>query len=164
MNESERAALFADLYRDYRAKLLRLCRSYLSTDTNVDDLFQEVMLRVWTNLPSFRHQSQPGTWLYRIAVNTALLYRRKQQEHPQNQPEPPSQPVHQDHRLLILDRLMQELPPQDRVLLTLYLEGFAYKEIAEILGISVDLTGVRLSRIKHALEQRWKEINHHERP
>lgn len=163
MTESERAALFADLYRDYQAKLLRLCRSYLSTDTNVDDLFQEVMLRVWTNLPAFRHQSQPGTWLYRIAVNTALLYRRKQQEQQQSH-SGPSQPVHQDHRLLILDRLMRELPPQDRVLLTLYLEGFAYKEIAEILGISVDLTGVRISRIKHALEQRWKEINSDERP
>jgi RNA polymerase sigma-70 factor (ECF subfamily) len=123
------------------------------------------MSNVWNALPGFRGQSQPGTWLYRIAVNTALLYRRKWKRG-ELLPEltDPSVGVQQNledqERLAALRSLIAELPGQDRLIITLLLEGLSYREIAEVTGLTVNYVGVKLSRIKHTLELRMTEVSH----
>src|SRR5947208_102401 len=77
MTRTERERLFQELFAANRSRIQRLCYGYLGPGGDVDDLFQEVMINVWNSLPSFRGESRPSTWLYRIAVNTALIHRRK---------------------------------------------------------------------------------------
>ena len=77
MNHSERERMFEELFQRHKAPIQRLCFAWLNSPGEVEDLFQEIMSNVWNALPKFRGDAQAGTWLYRVAVNTALLYRRK---------------------------------------------------------------------------------------
>src|SRR5881392_122954 len=85
MTHAERERLFLELFHQNKPRIQRLCFAYLNSTSDIDDLFQEIMTNLWNALPSFRGESHPNTWLYRIAVNTALLYRRKRR--------PPSEPL-----------------------------------------------------------------------
>ena len=165
MNHAERERIFLELFQRHKAPLERLCFAYLNSAADVEDLFQEVMSNVWNALPGFRGESQYGTWLYRIAVNTALLYRRK---HKPGEALPeiadPSAGVQQNledqERLAQLRGAIAQLPEQDRLVISLLLEGLSYKEIAEITGLTVNYVGVKLSRIKQSIEQRMSEVTH----
>jgi RNA polymerase sigma-70 factor, ECF subfamily len=122
------------------------------------------MTNVWNSLPSFRGDSQPGTWLYRIAVNTALMHRRKRRPSEELTDVPdrsvtPHQNLEQQERLAALHRAIATLSDQDRLIVTLLLEGLSYREIAEITGITVNYVGVKINRIKQAIEQTM-EVSH----
>jgi RNA polymerase sigma-70 factor (ECF subfamily) len=166
MTRAERERLFDELFAGNRARIQRLCYGYLGPGGDVDDLFQEVMINVWNGLPSFRGESRASTWLYRVAVNTALVHRRKRRA---TEPLPeilrdPSQGAHASledaERLAALRRAIASLPDQDRLIVTLLLEGLSYKEIAEITGLTVNHVGVKISRIKQALENILTEAHH----
>jgi len=112
-----------------------------------------------------RGEAQAATWLYRIAVNSALLYRRKWRPS-EVLPELPDPAVdtHQNledrERLAALRRAIAVLPGQDRLVITLLLEGLSYREIAEVTGLTVNYVGVKVSRIKQAIEHRMTEECH----
>ena len=165
MTRSDRERLFAELFAANQARIQRLCYGYLGPCGEVEDLFQEIMVNVWNSLPSFRGESQPATWLYRIAVNTALIYRRKRRATgPLPELVDPARGAYQSledrERLAALHAAISTLPDQDRVIVTLLLDGLAYKEIAEITGLTVNHVGVRISRIKQALEAHLTEDHH----
>ena len=165
MTQGERERLFEELFQKHKAPLERLCFAWLNTPAEVEDLFQEIMSNVWNALPKFRGEAQASTWLYRIAVNTALLHRRKRRPS-EALPELPDPAVdtHQSledrERLAALRRAIAVLPEQDRLIITLLLEGLSYKEIAEVTGLTVNYVGVKVSRIKQAIEQRMTEECH----
>ena len=163
MKHSERERLFLELFDRHRARIQRLCFGYLNSAAESEDLFQEIMTNVWNSLPGFRGDSQPGTWLYRVAVNTALMYRRKRRatEELSDLPDAasgPHQTLEQKERLAALHRAIATLPDQDRLIVTLLLEGLSYREIAEITGITVNYVGVKLNRIKQAIEHKMTEV------
>ncbi|HTS62628.1 MAG TPA: RNA polymerase sigma factor [Candidatus Acidoferrales bacterium] len=165
MNHSERERLFLELFHQHRARIQRLCYGYLNSAAECEDLFQEIMTNVWNSLPGFRGDSQAGTWLYRIAVNTALMHRRKLRptEELCDLPDSacgPQQTLEQQERLAALHCAIATLPDQDRLVVTLLLEGLSYREIAEITGITVNYVGVKINRIKHAIEQKMTEVAH----
>jgi len=167
MNHAERERLFLDLFQENKSRIHRLCFAYLNSPADIDDLFQDIMTNLWNALPSFRGDSHPNTWLYRIAVNTALLYRRRQRPSaplPEIEPVDLSPSTHQhmeeSERLAALRRAIAQLPDQDRLIITLLLESLSYKEIAEVTGLTVNHVGVKISRIKHAIEQRMTEVSH----
>ena len=165
MDHSERERLFLELFHQHRARVQRLCYGYLNSTAESEDLFQEIMTNVWNSLPGFRGDSQPGTWLYRIAVNTALLHRRRwkpTEELPElvDQAIGAQQNLEQQERLAALHRAIATLGDQDRVIVTLLLEGLSYKEIAEITGITVNYVGVKITRIKQAIEHKMTEVSH----
>lgn len=165
MNHAERERQFVQLFETNRASIRRLCYGYLNSACEVDDLFQEIMTNVWNSLPSFRGEAKISTWLYRIAVNTALIHRRKRRPS-EELPDLPDQraSAHQDlehqERLESLHRAIGQLADQDRVIVSLLLEGLSYKEIADITGITVNYVGVKISRIKQTLEQLMTEVSH----
>jgi RNA polymerase sigma-70 factor (ECF subfamily) len=165
MNHSERERMFDELFQRHKAPIQRLCFAWLNSPGEVEDLFQEIMSNVWNALPNFRGEARPGTWLYRIAVNTALLYRRKwRPAEPLPEVADPSASAQQNledrERLEALRRAIAVLPDQDRLVITLLLEGLSYREIAEVTGLTVNYVGVKLSRIKQAIEQRMTEECH----
>src|SRR5579872_206505 len=77
MTHAERERLFLQVFQGRRSSLQRLCYGFLGGPEEVEDLFQEIMTNVWNSLPSFRAEAAINTWVYRIAVNTALIYRKK---------------------------------------------------------------------------------------
>ncbi|HXB72831.1 MAG TPA: sigma-70 family RNA polymerase sigma factor [Candidatus Acidoferrales bacterium] len=169
MTHAERERLFLDLFRENRSRILRLCSAYLHSAAEAEDLFQDIMTNVWHHLPGFRQEARASTWLYRIAVNTALIYRRKWKPAQVLKDALTDVPdgglgaqrnLEEQERLTALRGAIGELPGQDRLIVTLLLEGLSYKEIAEITGITANYVGVRISRIKQALEQRMAEVAH----
>ena len=165
MNHAERERLFLDLFHNNKSRIQGICFAYLNSTSDIDDLFQEIMTNLWNALPTFRGDSHPNTWLYRIAVNTALLYRRKRrpvEPLPEIPDQTPSTHQHLEdaERLAALRRAIATLPDQDRLIITLLLESLSYREIAEVTGLTVNHIGVKISRIKQVIEQRMTEVNH----
>jgi RNA polymerase sigma-70 factor (ECF subfamily) len=122
------------------------------------DLFQEMVLQLWRSYASFQGQSSFTTWMYRVALNTALLERRKASRRPSMSQggdvefrnvaaETPAS----DESVRMLRVCIQELPDLDRAIVLLYLEERSYDEISEITGLSRSNVSVRLVRLKERL-------------
>lgn len=163
MTHSERELLFVEVFENNKSSIQRLCYGYLDSTSDMDDLFQEIMTNVWNSLPSFRREAKISTWIYRIAVNTALVYRRKWRrgEELTDVPDKAQSAQHrleQEERLSALHSAIAALADQDRLIITLLLEGLSYKEISEITGLTVTHVGVKISRIKQSLEQLMTEV------
>lgn len=173
MNETEKERLFVELFTGNRARLLRLCRGYLAgvAEDEAEDLLQDIMVNVWKNLDRFRGDASINTWLYRIAVNTALLHRERGKraravirlagEEPLPEViQEPSAETRSQEQLHHLHAAIAELPPGDRLIVSLVLEGLGYREIADVVGITVNHAGVRIFRLKRSLEKRLRDAGH----
>lgn len=158
MDPSQQKVIFQEILREHKERLYRLCRSMIYQQELTDDLFQEVLLNVWKYLPKFRAEAGVYTWLYRITINTSITFNKKESRHQDRHeaydlsiPSGQNQALNDDLKMLY--QAIQMLKVEERTLLGLYLEGFAYKEIAEILQLSVSNVGVRINRIKNRLTQ-----------
>lgn len=153
---------------EHTGLLLKVVRSFAEGPADQDDLFQEILLQVWLSLPNFRNDSKPTTWLYRVAFNTALAWKRTEKKHRRELKSlsiadvaihsPSSSEAEQNSR--IVDQLyaaIRALPAGKRALVVLYLDGFSYREIAEVVGISETNVGASLNRIKKKLAASVKE-------
>jgi RNA polymerase sigma-70 factor (ECF subfamily) len=165
MTRDRQEQLFHELLAENQSRIQRLCYGFLGPCGDVDDLFQEIMVNVWNSLPAFRGEARASTWLYRIAVNTALIHRRKRRpSEPLPELRDPACSAHQsledEERLAALRAAIAILPDQDRVIITLLLEGLSYKEISEITGLTVNYVGVKISRSKQVLEELLTEAHH----
>jgi|WetSurMetagenome_2_1015567.scaffolds.fasta_scaffold366733_2 RNA polymerase sigma-70 factor, ECF subfamily len=159
---------FSRIFDENRHRIYRLCYAYLDNRNLVEDLFQEVWLNVWRSLPSFRGDAQVSTWMHRIAVNTALLFneqtRRKRSEKPLDDAvlavadarSNPERAASDGQKLRQLREALSALSGPDRLLVALYLEGASYRDMSEILGVSVNLVGVRLTRIRQSLSRKME--------
>jgi RNA polymerase sigma-70 factor (ECF subfamily) len=162
---AERERLFVPLFEQSRAGIRRLCYAYLNSTGDVDDLFQEIMTNVWKSLPNFRGEAKLSTWVYRIAVNTALIHgrRRKPSEELRDMPDhrvSTHRNLERQEQVEALHRAIAQLGDQDRLIASLLLEGLNYREIADVTGITVNYVGVKVSRIKQALEQFMTGVGH----
>lgn len=139
-------------------------RAYAFTYMDRDDLFQEIIVQVWRSVPAFRQESSVATWLYRIALNTAIKWTRKEQKHSQSETLDSVQHILHDTDLRVDERLtwlyeeIHKLDEIDRSLALLLLDDFSYKEMAAILGITESNVGVKINRIKKHLINKSKEI------
>ena len=159
---------FRQWLSEHTGLLLKVVRSFAEGRADQDDLFQEILLQVWLSLPSFREESRPTTWLYRVALNTALAWKRNEKKRRGRQSSlPVTEPVDQtgspadaERNGQMVDQLysaIRALPPARRALVVLYLDGFTYEEISEVVGISESNVGVSLNRIKRQLAAAVKE-------
>lgn len=160
MTNLEKENKFHQIFSENKNKIYRLCYGSLSNKADVDDLFQEVMINAWNNLESFRGEAKASTWLYRIAVNTAFLYNKKYSkqtsriinyEFEKLDESPNNFNGDKDEQLEKLHECISKLNKQDRIIVALFLEGFSYDEISELIGITVNYVGVKLNRIKALL-------------
>jgi RNA polymerase sigma-70 factor (ECF subfamily) len=159
---------FRQWLSEHTGLLLKVVRSFADGPADEDDLFQEILLQVWLSLPNFRDDSKPTTWLYRVALNTALAWKRGEKKRRRRQdslsisdvaaPSVASAESQRNDR--VVDQLytaIRALPPAKRALVVLYLDGFTYREIADVVGISESNVGVSLNRIKKELAANVKE-------
>ena len=149
---------FIELIKNHQGILHKICNVYFIRNPYKEDYYQEILIRLWKSYPSFRNQSAFSTWLYRVALNTAIDIIRKEN----------LQPVHTelskieynipDHEHNIesekketLYQAISHLSDVEKAIIILYLEDYSYKEISEIIGISESNTGVKINRIKNQL-------------
>jgi RNA polymerase sigma factor (sigma-70 family) len=160
MTKSSKETQFEGIYRDHRDKVYRLCLGFVREKESANDLFQEILIKVWRHLDSFRHESDISTWIYRIAYNTALTFSAREKKLTDNHTELPNgldlseSETRTDEQEMLIQRLyasISELPELDRVIATLLLENTPYKTIAEISGISENYVAVKVTRIKATL-------------
>mgnify|MGYP000622156663 CR=1 FL=1 len=129
---------------------MRYCQSQ-----DKDDLVQEIMIQLWRSFDSFKGDCHISTWLYRVALNTALSYARKHKKQPDkvelNASHEKATSGNQCQGDLLQDYL-NALNDTDAALLILYLDDIPVNQIADIIGISANATSARISRIKQFLE------------
>jgi RNA polymerase sigma-70 factor (ECF subfamily) len=157
VTKEEQNAVF-ELWANAHMAILHHAVNAFAQGDDRNDLMQEVLLAVWKSIPSFRGEAQPTTFIYRVSHNTAMTWRRKQ-----NQSMPPVDlpgPNRTNPKLDQLYEVIQTFPPLDRSLLLLSLDEVSYREMAEIHGISESLAGVRLLRARTKLMEQMKEANH----
>ncbi len=151
---------FDNLYKDNYAKVIRLCMGYVNGDeAKAKDITQEVFIKVWENLESFREESGISTWIYRITVNTCLLQLRNEkikktstQSEFNNvvEEEEESKTTH-EIQLKSMYACIHKLSKENKSIILLELEGLPQKEIANITGLSHEAIRVRVHRIKNSL-------------
>lgn len=147
---------FKDLYSNYSQKVHRLCLGYTGDSMLADDLLQEVFIKVWENLEKFRGESQVSTWIYRITVNTCLLYLRANKKQTKIDLEKNVLKISEEtndteNQIQLLYKCISELNEADRLIITLLLEEVPYAEIAEVTSISEGNLRVKIHRIKQQL-------------
>jgi RNA polymerase sigma-70 factor, ECF subfamily len=168
LTTNEHELRFRQLVAEHTGLLVKIVRSFAEGPADEDDLFQEILLQMWMALPSFREECKPTTWLYRVGLNTALAWKRSEKKRRRRHSvlsvselaaQAPASTVAERNGQLI-DRLyeaIRELPPAKRAIVVLYLDGFTYREIAEVVGISESNVGVSLNRIRQRLSASMKE-------
>ena len=151
---------FIELINNHRALIFKVCNLYCSYPESRKDLFQEVVLQLWKSFPGFKKASASSTWIYRVALNTAITNFRKELKTPGKRPLTPLEfdiPDLNDTKKEAdrgtLDRAIAKLTEIEKAVVMLYLDGKTYDEISEIIGISNSNVGVRLNRIKNKLSE-----------
>lgn len=149
---------FTALYHTLYDKIYRLCKGYFNGDSALaHDATQDVFMKVWQHAANFRQEASIATWIYRIAVNTCLLYIRKsgtQKEIKTGTLPDRTDPVYDDTTDVQLKKMyacIQQLEAGARLVILLVLEGVTYEEIAQIIGVSQDTLRVKIHRIKKTL-------------
>jgi len=152
---------FEEIIRDYGAMIRRIALSYESAPHLADELVQEIYVAVWRALPSFRGEAGLRTFLARIATNRAVTHVARAMKVPRSVeldgqiPSGLASPEHQaiasDRRVRLM-RAVRELPLKYRQPVMLVLEGLTLEEISQVLGITSNAAGVRMSRAKQLLK------------
>jgi RNA polymerase sigma-70 factor, ECF subfamily len=157
MLDAERNKIFESWVGAHKAILFKVCRAYGANPADREDLFQEIALQVWHSVESFRGDAAISTWIYRVALNTALAWKRKERKHGEGRQDFETttglliSTPDRDPRLDWIYQRIAELDEVNRSLALLMLDGFSYREISAILGLSESNVGVKINRIKVAL-------------
>ena len=168
MKTSEQQRIFDEWLDQHIGVFFKVVRAYAFNPHDQEDLFQEVATQVWNSVPKFRGDSATTTWIYRVALYSAMAWSKTERRHRDKHH---AFDVHdfkllqiskiEDPRLDWLYEQISQLDEVDRSLTLLMLDGFSYKEIGATLGITENHVGVKLNRIKKRLtEQSLEEINH----
>jgi RNA polymerase sigma factor (sigma-70 family) len=156
IRESEKH--FEKLVKEHELLIYKICRMYAYTVADRQDLFQEIVIQLWNAFPKFKGQSKLSTWLYRVAINTAITGLRKKKdfiqsyEHadlPTNISEDSS--GHVEERLQEMYKAIEKLNQIEKAIVMLYLEDKTYEEMEDILGISQGNLRVKMNRVKDKL-------------
>ncbi len=151
---------FTELIDQNRGIIYKVIRLYVRHEEDEQDLFQEILFQAWKSFPNFKGNSKFSTWLYRVALNTVLTFKRRPQlvvpyedltllkiaSVEKNQ-------IDESEALYIAIRELNEV---DRMIVTLHLDGYENEEIADISGLTKNNTAVKLHRIKEVLMQKLK--------
>lgn len=168
MGTHDHESTFRRWLDEHAGLLFKVVRSFAEGPNDADDLFQEILLQVWLSLPGFRAESKETTWLYRVALNTALAWKRRETKYRRRKRALTVASEFVDRRAAAdgtsatgeeVERLyaaIRALPRADRALVLLYLDQLTYGEMAEVIGISESNVGVRLHRIKQKLADQLK--------
>jgi RNA polymerase sigma-70 factor (ECF subfamily) len=157
-SKKDRQDEFLNLMDLHQGIVIKVCRMYTTTKDDYEDLYQEVIIQSWQSFSRFKGDSKFSTWLYKVSLNTALTRKKK------GDPNKNTDEINEEKTSLygsevngyetqdLIEKSMALLSETDRAFLVLYLDGYPYEEIAEMMGLSVSNTGVKINRIKNKLK------------
>ncbi|MGN7784080.1 RNA polymerase sigma factor [Niabella sp. 22666] len=152
---------FLQLIHDHQGIIYKVSALYRDSREDREDLFQEIVYQLWKSYPDFRGASKLSTWMYRIALNTAIAIYRKPRLSVTNYTNLPQHlhPLQKEAESENEEQLFEALrilSDAEKAIVALYLEEFSYREMAAITGLSETNIGVRLNRIKNKLKETLK--------
>lgn len=158
---------FISQIEKHQGIIYKVSRMYCDKEECRQDLFQDILVQLWQSFPTFNKESKFSTWMYRVALNTAIAQFRKDkknnedtlQEIPVNIPEEESYKEKEDRRELV-QKAINKLSKAEKAIIVLYMDDYTYEEISEIAGITLSNVGVKISRIKTKLEKILKELEY----
>lgn len=161
MEESEQGSRFREWHWEHQGIILRIARASAFNLPDQEDLVQEISLQLWNSIPNFNGNCSASTWVYRVALNTAINWGRKEKSQREKK-QGLAENLHflkegtepRNEKLEWIYEQIRRLDPIDRSLILLHLDGQSYQEVAEILGISEKNVGVKLSRLRKTLTQK----------
>lgn len=152
---------FVRLINRHQGIIHKVCGMYCHDKDDKKDLFQEVVLQLWKSFGSFRGDSKVTTWIYRVALNTAISAFRKESKKP-DQSDISTLPLRvpedtdfqeKNEQFQLLYQAIRQLSEIERALVMLYLDDLPYEEIADLMGITANNARVRMNRIREKLRQ-----------
>jgi RNA polymerase sigma factor (sigma-70 family) len=149
---------------DQHQKIIhKVCNLYMNHEQDKKDLFQEILLAAWKGYRHFKGDAKFSTWLYRVALNTAITFYRKEMRQPaisfmQDTPAIASAgPDAATEQLAAMYASINELSAIDKALVMLYMEDYSYIEIGDMMGITPNNVAVKMNRIKIRLKESAKK-------
>lgn len=149
---------FLDKINSHKGMIFKISKMYVEGKENQEDLFQEIVYQLWKSYESFRGESQFSTWVYRVSLNTAITFFKKEKRHEKS--DLSYEPLQEDSfneqketQLELFYKAIPELNPIEKAIIFLYLEGMSHLEIANNLGITEVNARVKLNRTKNKLQQ-----------
>ena len=172
LRDEDQKSLFLTWLDEHGPSVMKVARAYTLSREECQDLAQEILLQAWQSLPKFHQKSSPATWFYRVALHTAMNWKRK--DIPRREKQQPlievqalaaegadtSEHAQQRETVEQLYSAIQQLPKADAAIVLLYLDDLSYREMAEVLGISESNVGVKLNRAKKVLSELMQEKTH----
>lgn len=151
---------FLDKIEKHKGIIFKISKMYMDDKEDRDDLFQEIIFQVWKAYPTFRGDSEFSTWLYRIALNTAIVFLKseKKRNFISNEDFSTYKIVQDEYnyekeeKLAAMYKAIHQLNPIDKAFIFYFLEDFSGKEIAEQMGISEGNARVKMNRAKNKLK------------
>nr|WP_309846764.1 RNA polymerase sigma factor [Flavobacterium sp. 2755] len=156
----EREQEFLNRIESHKGILYKVSKMYMDTHDDQQDLFQEIICQLWKSYDSFRNESQFSTWMYRVAVNTAIVFLKKEKQKvdkyeiaSENVKEEEGDSQIKENQIEHFYKAVQKLEKIDKAIIFYQLQGFSHKEIGENLGISEGNARVKLNRAKEKLKE-----------
>lgn len=167
----DKNTLFKQVLDENKDRIYRICCAYERNSADRDDLYQEILINIWNNLEKFEGRSAISTWIYRIAVNTSLMHVKKESRRSnfnneldenslsiaESSSEEREEKINTGAKIDKLYECINRLPSLDKLIISMVLDDLSYKEIAEVTGMTVNNTGVRINRIKKELLKLMEE-------
>ena len=154
---------FAHLIKNNQGLIIKVSRLYTNSLEDEEDLFQEIVLQLWKSYDSFKGNSKISTWMYRVALNTAItLFRKKSKSLPTNELDINLRDYEEDNydkqqQISLLYQVIKTLPNVERAIVMMYLDDLPYKDIAENLGITEVNARVKMNRLKKILKEKMEK-------
>jgi RNA polymerase sigma factor (sigma-70 family) len=156
----EKELEFLNRIERHKGILYKVSKMYMDNYDDQQDLFQEIVCQLWKSHDSFRNESQFSTWMYRVAVNTAIIFLKKEKRKvdryeiaSENIKEEETDSHIKESQIDHFYKAVQKLEKIDKAIIFYQLEGFSHKEIGENLGISEGNARVKLNRAKEKLKE-----------
>jgi RNA polymerase sigma-70 factor (ECF subfamily) len=149
---------FIEAISESKGVIFKVIRLYVDDREDEKDLYQEILYQAWRSYPNFKGNSKFSTWLYKVALNTVLTFKRKPivnvgiesvTDHSSTDGS-----IKEDVDLLY--HAIRSLTEIDRMIISMHLDGYENEEIAEVSGLTKNHVGVKLFRIKEALASKLK--------
>jgi len=158
---------FISLVEKHQGIIHKVSKMYCDEEDCQQDLFQDILVQLWQSFPKFNHKSKFSTWMYRVALNTAIAQFRKEKKNPEdatpdfplNIPEDESYQEKENRRSLV-HKAINRLSKAEKAIIILYMDDYSYEEISEISGITISNVGVKINRIKTKLQKILKELEY----
>lgn len=152
---------FLERIEQHRAMLFKISKMYMDTPEDQNDLFQEITYQLWKAYPTFQEKSKFSTWMYRVALNTAIIFLKSEKKKQSLSSNQEIQNINisdednseEEYKIKIMYEAIHQLSPIDKALIFYYLEDYSGREMAEQLGLTEGNTRVKLNRAKQKLTE-----------